>query len=679
MRTLCIALLCLLLVPWSAVAAPARPASDTPVDLEADQLNVDEVSGRYHASGNVRLIQGDLQLTSDQLWWNQQTGAVEANGDVHLTRPGEELSGRKINYNLQQGTGTVDDGEAYWPGKSLRLSARRLERLGPGRFRVYNGRFTVCEGKRPAWSIGSSLAEVTIGRYLTTKHALIYIKDVPVFYLPYLAVSIKSERESGFLMPRIGLSERRGSEFSAAWYQVLGRNMDATFYLDHLSKLGTGTGFEYRYIFGRKQRGRFKLYTVFSRDAANRWALDWEHVSRFGENLRLVVDTEYVNTRDYFTDFGEVAQEYNRQKVISNIFVNQTWGKASLTGQFKYIKDLETADPLPWQSAPKIDFSIAPLRLRQTPFYFSLQSSYDNFERDKGAAGQRLTVRPTVELHSYLLRGLEFNAEYGYRFRQYLQTDADQSASSGSDDFNARLASRIFRVYGSGQRSWLHSIEPEIKYSYAADNQEPRQPDFDRFDHSEAVNSVGYSLASRLSGKWRDAEGGVVRRELLWLRLTQNYNLGLQDRAVNPFSDLRTEMVLRPTANSRMRLDAYFDPELGRFYDTTLSGNIRDMRGNRLQGSYHKREAAENLAPIDNANIRIDTALLKPLYLGYEQRYDLLESKLLEQVIDLDFRRQCWGFKVTLRDREEDRSIMFVLTLGGIGQTADLGANSGGS
>ena len=426
---------------------------DVPVDLEADQLNFDEARGLYHAQGKARLSQGALQLTSDQIWWNKQTGDIDAIGNARFTGPGEVLSGKRITYNLQQGTGAVDEGEAYWQGESLHISGRRLERLGPKHFLVYDGRFTLCDGERPAWSFGSSRTDVTIGRYLTAKHALLYVKDVPAFYLPYLRVPIKTARESGFLMPKLGFSNTRGTEFSTAWYQVLGPHMDATFYLDHLSSLGTGTGLEYRYILKHNQRGEFKAYTVFAREGGNRWSLDWKHFGQLTDSMRLVVDAEYVNERDYFADYGEVAGEYNEQKVISSLFVAQRWSKASLTTQVKSIKDLETEDPLPWQSAPLIDFSIAPWRLAKTPLYLGLESSYTNFQRDQGATGQRLMLRPTLGIHSFLFNGIELDSEYSYRQRQYFELDDGLSDSSGSSAIRVRLSSSLSRVFGGGRRS----------------------------------------------------------------------------------------------------------------------------------------------------------------------------------------------------------------------------------
>jgi len=102
-----VASLFLISFPLLVVAADWNQIGDSgvPVNLEADQLSFDKASGRYQASGNVQLNQGELEVRSDLLWWNQISGEIVAEGDVQLNSPEERMSGRKVEYNLQQGTG----------------------------------------------------------------------------------------------------------------------------------------------------------------------------------------------------------------------------------------------------------------------------------------------------------------------------------------------------------------------------------------------------------------------------------------------------------------------------------------------------------------------------------------------------------------------------------------------
>ena len=71
----------------------------------------------------------------------------------------------------------------------------------------------------------------------------------------------------------------------------------------------------------------------------------------------------------------------------------------------------------------------------------------------------------------------------------------------------------------------------------------------------------------------------------------------------------------------------------------------------------------------------MQTALLKPVYIGYEKRYDLAESEQLEDVFDVEYRHQCWSALLTFRENDTDRSIMLSFVMKGIGPVGGLGAS----
>ena len=79
---------------------------------------------------------------------------------------------------------------------------------------------------------------------------------------------------------------------------------------------------------------------------------------------------------------------------------------------------------------------------------------------------------------------------------------------------------------------------------------------------------------------------------------------------------------------------------------------------------------------IDYIETKLSVAFLDPLYLNYEQRYDLTIDKQLEQVIGVEYRGKCWGVELTYRDRKYDRSVMLTFNMRGIGSVGGLGSDS---
>jgi len=664
--------LCLILSSW-----PAFADSGAPVNLEADRLNYDRETGRYQASGNVYLKQGELELRSRSLWWNQTSGELDAEGDVRLTSPDEDLAGSRAVYNLQQGTGRVEDGQLFVRDQNLHVHGKTIERLGKFEFRVTDGTFTTCDGEKPSWKFGADRLDVTLGGYARARHAVFYLKDIPFFYLPYLAYPAKTERESGFLTPRIGYSSRRGAQFSGAYYQVLGQNQDATFYFDYLSDLGLGKGLEYRYIFGQKTAGEAHFYHIDVKNADQRYALKWQHQGLLPGGVRMAADAEYVDNRDYFEDFGEVAGEYNKDKVQSIFSLSKNWGKHNLVGQFKYTKDLEFNDPTTLQLLPRINFDATRQRIAKTPFYYALAGEYTNFWRDQGLRGQRLTVRPSLSASLQFWNLIAVTPEVGYRERFYWglnESTADRE--DGIVDFSTRLSTRLQRVYEQpfGAIAKLrHGIEPELVYRYSPEQDQSGLPGFDSLDRIEEANRLEYALVQRLTARFERNDGTADYRELLYLRLSQSYDLR-SEAEQQPFSAIRGELNLLPTDWASLRLDTTLDVDQGEWSKGAIELAVHDRRENALRAGYRTDRDEE----IKYGSLQLDVAYLKPFFISYLQRYDFADGKQLEQVAGIEYRQQCWSAQLTFTDREMDRSVMLNFTLRGIGTVGGVGGSLGG-
>ena len=232
------------------------------------------------------------------------------------------------------------------------------------------------------------------------------------------------ERESGLLMPRFGISEKRGTQLSLAYYQVIARNMDATVSLDYFSSLGLGKGLEYRYILGEDNEGVANLYHISGLDEGDtRYALDWQHLGTLPGKVRLAADAEYVSSRDYFADFGEVAEEYNKDQAQSVLTASRHWQKVNLSGQLKYTKDLQQSNEQTLQRLPEVDLTVVRQRLGETPLYLGFEGTSTYFWRQEGLKGERLSLRPALSAFFQPGQILEIAPEVGYRERLYWTSD----------------------------------------------------------------------------------------------------------------------------------------------------------------------------------------------------------------------------------------------------------------
>ena len=235
----------------AASAEPAIPGSekraDAPVSLVADQLSFNEENQSYEAIGDVVLRQGDLELRANELLWQASTQDAAARGEVLLNDADVAFSGDSMQYNMSTGQGLARGGRVLVHSGNFHLAGDEIEKHGQANYFVKDGSFTTCDGEIPDWKFSAREVNVDLGGYARAKGVFFHIRDVPVLYAPLMYFPVKTERESGLLAPWFGYSKNKGTRASMAWYQVIDRHMDATFYLDYLSKIGLGTGLEYRY------------------------------------------------------------------------------------------------------------------------------------------------------------------------------------------------------------------------------------------------------------------------------------------------------------------------------------------------------------------------------------------------------------------------------------------------
>lgn len=653
-----------------------------PVEIEADRLQFDQQSGTYQADGSVSVRSGPVTLHSESIRVNPQTTEAVAEGAVRISSPEGDVEGESLRLNLKSGLGSLEKGTILIRRQNFHVAGEEIEKIDQKTYRLSRGSFTTCAGDRPDWHFSARDLEVTIDGYAKGHDAVFYLRDIPVFYTPYMIYPVKRGRESGFLMPSVGFSERRGNQVSIPFYWAIARNQDATFYLDWLSDLGLGKGAEYRYVFGDDNVGDADLYHINGvKGAENRFAYRWKHDGTLPDQWRLKADVEYVSSRDYWEDFGKVAGEYNKDEVESTVSASRNWRKLNLTTQIKYTKDLQKNNDLTLQRLPEIRLEALHQRLGTTPVYAEFSGSSTYFWRREGLKGERLLGRPVLSAVWQPSDMVEVQPEIGYTRSHYWTSHQGPGyEDDGIWDFRTRVSTSLYRTFSTQGKlvsRVRHSIEPELVYTFVPDEDQSHLPEFDSLDRIPAVNTLSYGLTNRLVAKLESPGGDPVYHEFLFLRLSQEFDIkesrsDLLDPgdSRHPFSPLRSELILRPTRTSLLDIDARYDPNRDSrgFTAFNVTGRYEDGQDNALQLDYRYREGE-----VDYAQGEVDLALLKPVYVNYLHRYALSGTKNLEKVLKLEYRSQCWSLYLTYRDRLDDTEYLFSFALSGLAPVSKFG------
>ena len=435
-----------------SLASEAALPDSGGVQIKADTIAYDKTSEVYKATGTVRIDWSGIILFADTVSLRQQDNLAVAEGNVLFMKGENTLQGTRASMNLETETGEISDAALFVKEGNFRLTGKALQKTGAEDYHVENGTFTTCDGAVPSWKFKAAELDVSRNEYAVGKHAVFYIKDIPVLYFPYIIYPVMEERQSGFLLPRIGVSSKKGFNLEIPYYQVISPSQDATVYLDVQTKRGVGVGADYRYLLRSGGHGEAKSYSIYDTDDNElRGIFQLKHQQSFSPTLFFSTDIDLTLDRQFYQDFSETTGVYNKQYLESSAFITKHWERFSLTSELRYTEDLyaENNDAT-LQKLPIITFTGLKQQLAGTPFYASLDSAFTNFHRQNGLEGQRIYLNPKLTFYNSPLQGIESAAWVGYHQRFYNTYGGDAATGTsemGIPEVGASLSTTLSRVF----------------------------------------------------------------------------------------------------------------------------------------------------------------------------------------------------------------------------------------
>ncbi len=644
---------------WGEVAKDM----DDGMRITADLMDHNQADDVITASGNVVLRWQGATLTSDNATFNRANKILKAAGHVVITKGSDTIRGESVSLDLDSGRGELARGNIFLKQNNMHLSSDKITRTGENDYSAGQSSYTTCDAETPSWKLGAGNIDLTIDEYGTAKHVVFYIKDVPVFYFPYLIFPVKRERQSGFLFPRFGWSAKKGAEADIFYYWAISPSQEATVDLDIQTKRGVGTGLDYRYLRKRGSTGKLGGYLIYDLYTNGlRGIVAQTHREAISPDMSLRTSINMTSDRLFLSDYGEKSGDYNRQFNDSTVNFLKTWQHFALTADLRYTQDYYAAtNNNTLQTLPEIGLAAVRQQIYSTPLYFDLDSRATNFYRESGARGQRFYGFPRLTLVTGVPGYLNLSVYGGVHLRAY-HTDSIPPASQIKDndgsllpETGVRLGTSFSRVYdiNAGKLQKLrHEILPELSYTYTLNQDQSRFPFYDYTDRIVHQNMISYSLTSFLGGKFRNGETSEYR-DLMRLKLSQGYSITGGRRDLLTLVDvnrswtdliLESETWLHPQA--RMTLDARYNV-YGNYISSAAPGiEIDDKRGTTIGINYRM---ARN--EVDYLEGRLATKIFKPWELSYATRYSFDSHEFLESVYSVEYRHQCWSILVTYLDR----------------------------
>jgi len=672
----CIVMVCLL-IPTILPAAEQIGAPG--MVIHADVMTQDSASDLIKANGKVEMAWQDMTMTADEATYNRTSQILTAKGNVYLIKGGDILWGDHLVMDTETGRAEMENGRIFMTQGNFRADGKPIAKLGDDDYALRNGGLTTCDAAVPSWKFGATELDVSVEKYATGKHVIFYVKDIPVFYFPYIILPVKRERQSGFLFPKLGTSSKQGEFIDIPFYWAISPSQEATIDLDVQAKRGVGLGLDYRYKLSRNSEGSLGGYLIYDNNESKvRGQLVQFHKEQFSDSFSLIASLNLTSDRTFLTDYGEKSGEYNRQYYDSRIVLTKFWDQWLTSAQTIYTQDYYVAsNTSTLQRAPEV--SLYGVR-EQVPYipnlYFDMDLMATSYYREKGMQGQRVVIEPRLTSSHTLLDGrLNFSFFGGAQLRGYNANDSTPGTTENKivaiPKTGAQISSslsRLFDVNFLDYQRLRHELVPSLSYLYVDSKDQSDAPLFDQLDRTNAQNMLTFSLASHLGGRIAKKEGAAEYRNLMTLRLLQSYSFsGSRPEQLTLANDTGHvgNLILESETwvNQKVRLlaDARYSHYDHRISSTASGVEYNDLRGDTARISYRMVDQQ-----VDYLEGGVTIALTNPVYLNYTTRYSSDKHDFLESYYTVEYRHQCWSVIAGYRDRPDNKSWTINFNLAGL-------------
>jgi hypothetical protein len=380
----------------------------------------------FRAGEHVMLIRGNRAqvardsaiLVGDTIEYNDSTQVVLATGDTLILRdpargPDDVVGRRLLRYDIRTREGVVygvttavESGERWVVHGGAAAFKGDTTAAGAASFYARNGWLTSCQEAEPHYHFAAGEIKLISKNVLVARPAILYIADIPVFWLPFVFQDVREGRRSGVIPPRFGFTEivrnspsyRRTIE-NLGYYFAINDYVDAQVTMDWRSDARSSASdpgwlkfnglirYRVRDLFASGELGVSHHYL---RDGTTNQQYSLTHQQEFSQRTRLSASLNYVTNTTVqrntafnpFTAMQTIASQLNYQTARG------PWSLSLGGSQRQY------------PGRAQIDRTFPTLNVTSQPI----------------AVGEWLTWRPAFSLSSSQSFHIDQAGDFGYRY-----------------------------------------------------------------------------------------------------------------------------------------------------------------------------------------------------------------------------------------------------------------------
>ncbi len=487
-------------------------------NLETPQLSIQTQSYFHNPDTGTYLYRNakvkweGISVESTEIHYHPKKHRLTASGYVRVTEGSTVAVMDELEINIKNGNGIFRNAIIFDSSNNAYMTAEEVKRIGENHFVAKKCTFTTCDSKSPAWQITGSEVNYYSQNFSSSQRTFLIVRNVPIFYFPYLAWPTVKRRKSGFLPPEyiiVRSSIRKwdlGYRIGIPYFWAIDPEQDITITYDWVERRGPGLRMDYQYALTKGMRGEIKYQEFFERDSRDpenesgslsaeeietsdlnpkRYKFEFNHNQQIDGQSRLIASALVYSDSQFQKEY-ELRENPDRntaQELSANI--NRQFSKGSISlsayqnrefGEIALLNQKINSGPI-YFPAISFNFSEVFWRSGETTFSRGISGSATRWYTNQGSNGEEVSMSPELGLGFAIFRYFDTSLSIKEKFSRNRSRNPNDPGSEQDVKFqifsgNAQISTTFSRIFfrSTGFYSSLkHLILPSLKYDYIED------------------------------------------------------------------------------------------------------------------------------------------------------------------------------------------------------------------
>ena len=415
-----------------ALASLLIQANAQELDMEKLQLvakDVDTKNNIITAVGDVVAYSPTYYLSSDKMVYDKDREILELFDNVLIIKDNKIQTQSNYAY-VDMKNDIINQDPVFLMDNSSNIWSNSKEaNKDKDLITLENSILSSCDCIDPIWSIRSSSSDYdTEAMWMNTYNPRLYIKNVPVFYLPYFGFPTDTTRRTGLLLPTMGYSSSEGFLYSQPIFIAPADNYDIELIPQIRTQRGYGSYANFRYADSpdsmlNLKTGYFKEFNNYRREEklenSEHYGLDIdyerknifstkkEHQDGVFTSVRYLNDIEYIILKE---DDGNLGTDKKVESKV-NYFYNTPEYYGGVYGKY-YVDASQKTNDNTLQELPQIQLHSYNKELFLENLIYSIDTKAQNFTRKEGLNAKIYDINVPISytkniLDDYMYLGVE--------------------------------------------------------------------------------------------------------------------------------------------------------------------------------------------------------------------------------------------------------------------------------